>query len=69
MISYEPFWSIIKEKGVSTYKLIHKFGVSNGTLYRMKKGSNLSTSTINELCKILDCKVEDILVYIKDKED
>lgn len=68
MISYDPFWKTIKEKGVSTYKLTKKLGVSNGTLYRMRNRDNLSTHTINHLCNILDCRVQDIMVYIPDKK-
>lgn len=68
MISYEPFWKTLKEKKVSTYTLTKKLNVSTGTLSRMKNGRNISTHTINELCKLLDCKVDDILIYISDDE-
>lgn len=66
MISYEPFWKTLKEKEVSTYTLTKKLNVSTGTLHRMKQGGNISTHTINEFCKILDCSVNDILIYISD---
>lgn len=65
MISYEPFWNTLKIKGVSQYQLIQKHGISAGQLSRMRSNSNISTHTINALCEILDCKVEDILVYKK----
>jgi DNA-binding Xre family transcriptional regulator len=68
MIIYDPFWKTIKEKGVTTYMLTKKLGVSNGTLYRMRKRDNLSTHTINQLCRILDCAVEDIMKYIPDEK-
>ena len=67
MISYAPFYKTLKEKNISTYKLIHQFGVSRSLLDRLKHDKPISTVTLNDLCTILNCKVEDILVYIEDK--
>ena len=66
MISYEPFYNTIKEKGISTYKLINQYGLSRSLLDRLKHNKPLTTVTIDDLCKILDCKVEDILIYKPD---
>ena len=66
MISYEPFYKTIQEKGISTYKLINQYGVSRSLLDRLKHNRPISTVTLNDLCTYLDCNVEDILVYIKD---
>ncbi len=65
MISYEPFYKTLKEKGLSTYKLINRFGVSRSLLDRLKHNKPISTQTLDDLCKYLDCRVEDIIVYIK----
>ena len=65
MISYEPFYKTLKEKGISTYKLINRFGVSRSLLDRLKHNKPISTQTLDDLCKYLDCRVEDIIVYIK----
>lgn len=66
MISYAPFWETLKNQGVTTYTLINKFNISSATIDRMKKGNGISTMKINDFCKILNCKVEDIIVYIED---
>ena len=66
MISYEKLWSTMKSKGISQYKLIHEYGFSNGQLDRLRKNDNINMYTLNALCKILDCKVEDIIEYIPD---
>lgn len=66
MISYEPFYNTIKEKGISTYKLINQYGLSRSLLDRLKHNKPLTIVTIDDLCKILDCKVEDILTYKPD---
>ena len=68
MISYEPLWNTIKEKGITQYQLINKYNVSAGQLSRLRANENVSTHTINTLCEILDCKVEDIMKYIKLKQ-
>lgn len=67
MISYAPFYKTLKEKNITTYKLIHQFGVSRSLLDRLKHDKPISTVTLNDLCSFLDCKVEDILVYIEEK--
>lgn len=69
MIVYTPFWETLKRSGVSTYQLIHRHHISNGTLYRIRKDKALSTETLNDLCNILGCRVEDILLHIPDKTD
>ncbi len=66
MISYEPFYKTLKAKNISTYKLINKYGVSRSLLDRLKHNKPISTQTLDDLCSYLDCKVEDILLYIKE---
>ncbi len=67
MISYEPLYRTMKERGVTTYKLIHDFGVSRSLIDRLKHNKPITTVTLNDLCRFLDCRVEDILVYIQDE--
>ena len=66
MISYEPFYKTLKEKNISTYKLINVYGISRSLLDRLKHNKPISTVTLNDLCTFLDCKVEDILIYVKE---
>lgn len=66
MISYEPFYNTLKEKGITTYKLIKHYGVSRSLLDRLKHNKPISTVTLNDLCVMLKCKVEDILVFTED---
>ena len=67
MIVYDRLWKTMKAKGISQYKLIREYGVSSGQLDRIRKGENVNLYTIDTLCRILDCRVEDILEYIKDE--
>ena len=54
----------IGEKGESTYTLINKHGISSATIDRIRKGNGISTMKIDDLCKILHCKVEDIIEFV-----
>ena len=67
MISYEPFYETLKQKNISTYKLINSFGVSRSLLDRLKHNKPISTVTLNDLCTFLGCKVEEIIEYIPDE--
>lgn len=68
MISYEPFYTTLKLKKISTYRLINEYGISRSLLDRLKHNKPITTVTINDLYNILQCKVEDILVYIPDND-
>ncbi len=65
MIVYDRLWAQMKNKGISQYKLIKEYGFSSGQLDRLRKNDNISTFTLNRLCEILDCPLEDIAEYKK----
>ena len=69
MITYEPFYKTIKEKGITTYKLINHYGLSRSLLDRLKHNKPISTVTLNDLCEILECRVEDIIMFIDDSKN
>ena len=69
MITYEPFYKTIKEKGITTYKLINHYGISRSLLDRLKHNKPISTVTLNDLCEILECRVEDIIMFIDDSKN
>lgn len=69
MIVYTPFWKTLEKSGEPTYTLITKYKISSGTLDQMRKNKGISTLKINDLCRILHCKVEDILLYVEDEND
>ena len=58
----------MKEKGISQYALIKKYGVSPAQITRLKRDESVSTHTIEMFCEILDCRVEDIMEYKKNAE-
>ena len=69
MISYAPFYKTLFAQGRTEYDLIYHQGISSHTLYRMKKGKPITTTTLDTLCFVLGCNVSDILTYIPDDEE
>lgn len=68
MISYRRLWNTMRERGVTQYMLINKYHVSPGQITRMKRDESVSTHTIEMFCRILDCRVEDVMEYISDHD-
>lgn len=64
MISYQPFYDTLYKKNVTEYALIYKFGLPANTIHRMKHNKPITTTTLDTLCEILQCRIEDILEYI-----
>ena len=62
MISYEPFFRTLREKGITSYKL-SKMGFPMSNYHAIRRGRHISTQTLDALCEILDCRVEDILEH------
>lgn len=69
MISYQPLWATMKNRGISQYKLIKDYHFSTGQLDRLRKNDSVSTNTLDMLCSILNCKLEEIAVYLPDEAD
>ena len=67
MIVYDRLWKTMKEKGVSQYALINRHHVSASQLTRMRRNESVSTHTIEMFCRILSCRVEDIMEYIPEE--
>ena len=66
MIVFNKLWKTMKDKGISQYKLIKEYHISTGQLDRLRKNENVNSYTLNQLCKILGCKLEDIAEYVED---
>lgn len=63
MISYEPMWSTLKTKGITKYQLIYHWNISSNTIRRMSHNQPISSTTLNELCLILECDIQDIMSF------
>ncbi|MBQ3037133.1 MAG: helix-turn-helix domain-containing protein [Lachnospiraceae bacterium] len=62
MISYEPLWKTMKEKGITQYHLL-KSGIDNKTLDSLKKDKNITLLTLEKLCTIIGCTPNDVINF------
>lgn len=69
MISYAVFWETLKRSSESTYTLIRDYRISSSTIDKLRKNKPLNTTTINDLCRILQCRVQDIMEYMPSDDD
>lgn len=70
MITYDKLWDVLKKKGISQSKLYRDYGISRAQIYRLKHNQIVYTSTLDMLCRILDCDdISDIATYISDKSE
>ena len=67
MIKYDPLWDTLKKKGISQYSLIKDYGIDKAQLQRLRSNMIVKTIIINRLCNILDCRVEDIMIFVPDE--
>ena len=69
MISYKPFWDTLYASGESTYTLIKNHRISSSTLDKLRNNKPLNTTTINDLCRIRHCSVEEVMEYVPSIDD
>ena len=69
MISYAPLWETMKRKNATTYTLQVKGEISSSTVRRLKANESVSTNTLEALCRILDCELDDIIAYLPDETE
>ena len=67
MIRYDRLWDTMANRGMTQYKLIKFHGFSAGQIGRLKKNMHVSTHTLETLCRLLDCRIEDIVEYAADE--
>lgn len=66
MIKYDRLWKTMKEKGVTQYALYTRYNINRSQLDRLRKNGNVQVNTIDKLCNILHCNVEDIMEHFED---
>lgn len=66
VITFDPLWKTLKEKGRSTYWLRENCGIDSKTIRRLRANENIETKTLNKLCNALECELCDIISYSKD---
>lgn len=66
MICFDRLWQTMKEKNISTYQLREHCGIDSKTIRRLRANENIETKTLNKLCSVLKCRIEEIAEYQED---
>lgn len=69
MMDYTPFWKTLRNSGESTYTLITKHRMSSSTISKLKHNKPLTTTTLNDICRLLNCSIHDVVRYIPSDKD
>ena len=70
MIVFDKLWATMESCGVSTYQLREKCGIDSKTVRRLRANENIETKTLDKLCVVLSCRLEDIAEFVPNvKED
>lgn len=69
MIVYDRFWETLRNSRESTYTLIKNHRISSSTIDKLRRNKPITTTTMNDLCRILECRIEDIAEYIPSDTD
>ena len=65
-ISYKPLWRLMVEKDMKKLELRDLVGMSNNTLARLGKNEAVSMDILERICVALDCRIENIVEFVKD---
>lgn len=68
MISYEPLWKTMEQKGITTYALINRYGINPRTIHNLKHNKSITMFTLEKLCMILKCQADEIVRFLPDNE-
>lgn len=68
MVSYRPLWEIMESKNITTYTLINKWGINPRTINNLKHNKGITVDTLERLCKILNCKPNDVLEFVDNEK-
>ena len=64
MVSYEPLWRTMEKRNISTYTLIKKYNINPRTINNLRHNKGITVDTLEKLCVILDCKPNDVIMFI-----
>ena len=69
MIDYSPFWNTLEHSNETTYSLINKYHISSAIIDKLRKNKPMNTTTLNDLCRILHCRLDEVAQYVPSDTD
>lgn len=68
-VSYKKLWHLLIDRDMKKKDLESLAGVNHYTMRKLSRNENVSTDIIGKICVALDCKVEDIMDFIKENDE
>lgn len=68
-VSYKKLFHILIDRDISNVKLQQMAGYSANITTRLKNNTYVSLETIERICNVLNCKVDDILEFEHEKRN
>ena len=68
MMTFQPFWEMMRQRNITTYMLEHEYHFNKSVIYRLKHNSNVTLDTVEKICSVFHCKVEDVILYVEQEE-
>lgn len=68
-MKYDKLFALMKEKGLTTYRIRQDRIITETTLQKLREGRNVTTDSLASLCRALSCQPGDIMEYVEDPAD
>lgn len=62
-VNYNRLWKLLIDKNINKTELIRKTGITSNAMAKMGKNETVQLDVLIKICKILDCKIDDIVEY------
>lgn len=62
-VNYNKLWKLLIDKNINKTELIKKTGITSNAMAKMGKNETVQLDILIKICKILDCKIDDIIEY------
>lgn len=62
--SYKPLWRLLLERDMKKTEMQRLAGISSVVLAKMGKNQPVTLETLGKICKVLECRVEDVIEFI-----
>lgn len=65
MFSYKPLLKLLIDKDMTKTQLREQLGISMATLAKISKDEYISMKVLDDICNLLNCKIEDVIEHKK----
>ena len=67
-VNYNKLWKMLIDKNISKTELTHLAGITTNAMAKLGRNEDVRVKTLEKLCTSLDCKLDDIVEFVPDKQ-